>query len=64
VAPPGNQAATENTHLIRQPRHGLRGERSPLSAMQKSAEGILGTTQATLVRHPKAERRGNREAEP
>ena len=30
--------------------------------MQKSAEGIVGPAQARLVRHPKAERRGNGEA--
>jgi hypothetical protein len=43
---------------------GLRGEQSSLTASQKSAEGIVGSAQATLVRHPKAERRGNRKAEP
>jgi hypothetical protein len=43
---------------------GLRAEQSSLTAPQKSAEGIVGSAQATLVRHPKAERRGNREAEP
>jgi hypothetical protein len=41
-------------------RKGLRAERSALSGQQKSAEGIGGPTQARLVRHPKAERRGNR----
>jgi hypothetical protein len=43
VAPPGNQAETENTNLILKPCPGLRGERSPLTARQKSAEGIVGT---------------------
>ena len=43
---------------------GLRAEQSSLTAPQKSAEGIVGPAQAKLVRHPKAERRGNREAEP
>ena len=43
---------------------GLRAERSVLTDRQKSAEGVVGSTQARLVRHPKAERRGNREAEP
>ncbi len=31
-----------------------------LTGGQKSAEGILGPRQARLVRHPSAERRGNR----
>jgi hypothetical protein len=39
---------------------GLRAEGSVLTARQKSAEGIVGPAQARLVRHPKAERRGNR----
>jgi hypothetical protein len=43
---------------------GLRAERSALTGRQKSAAGIVGPAQARLVRHPKAERRGNREAEP
>jgi hypothetical protein len=43
---------------------GLRGEQSSLTAPQKSAEGIVGSAQATLMRHPKADRRGTREAEP
>jgi hypothetical protein len=43
---------------------GLRAEQSSLTAPQQSAEGIVGSAQATLVRHPKAERRGHREAEP
>ena len=43
---------------------GLRAERSALSGQQTSAEGILGPTPARLVRHPKADRRGNREAKP
>jgi len=38
---------------------GLRGEQSSLTALQKSAEGIVGPAQARLVRHPKAERRSN-----
>jgi hypothetical protein len=38
---------------------GLRVEGSSLTAPQKSAEGIVGPAQAKLVRHPKAERRGN-----
>ena len=43
---------------------GLRVEQSSLIAQQKSAEGIVGLAQAKLMRHPKADRRGNREAEP
>ena len=43
---------------------GLRAEQSSLTVPQKSAEGIVGPAQAKRVRHPKAERRGNREAEP
>jgi len=43
---------------------GLRVEESSLTAPQQSAEGIVGPAQATLVRHPKAERRGHREAAP
>jgi hypothetical protein len=43
---------------------GLRAEQSALTAPQKSADGIVGSTQATLVRHPTAERRGNGEAKP
>ena len=39
---------------------GLRIERSVLTGRQKSAEGIVGPPQARLVRHPIAERRGNR----
>jgi hypothetical protein len=39
---------------------GLGPGRPGLSGRQKSAEGILGPRQARLVRHPKAERRGNR----
>jgi hypothetical protein len=39
-------------------------EGSVLTDRQKSAEGIIGPAQARLVRHPKADRRGNREAEP
>ena len=38
---------------------GLRAEPSALTAPPKSAEGIVGPAQATLVRHPKADRRGN-----
>jgi hypothetical protein len=45
-------------------RQGLRAERSALSRPQKSAEGIVGPAQARRVRHPTAERRGNREAKP
>jgi hypothetical protein len=41
-------------------RKGLRAEQSFLSGPQKSAAGIVGPMQARLVRHPKAERRGNR----
>ena len=37
---------------------------SPLTASPKSAEGIVGPAQAKLVRHPKADRRGNGEAKP
>src|SRR5882724_6820744 len=43
---------------------GLRVERSALTDRQTSAEGIVGSTPARLVRHPKAKRRGNRSAEP
>jgi hypothetical protein len=43
---------------------GLRVEGSVLTYRQKSAGGIVGPTQAKLGRHPKADRRGNREAEP
>jgi hypothetical protein len=43
---------------------GLRAEESSRTAPQTSAEGIVGSAQATLGRHPKAERQGNREAEP
>jgi hypothetical protein len=43
---------------------GLRAERFALTDQQKSAEGIVGSTPATLVRHPTAERRGNGEAAP
>ena len=39
---------------------GLRSGEPDLTGRQKSAEGILGPRQAKLVRHPKAERRGNR----
>ena len=39
---------------------GLRPGGPGLSGRQKSAEGILGPRQARLVRHPRAERRGNR----
>jgi hypothetical protein len=38
---------------------GLRAEQSSLTTSQKSADGIVGPAQARLVRHPKAERRGN-----
>jgi hypothetical protein len=38
----------------------LSEEQSEPISMQKSAEGIIGSAQARLVRHPKAERRGNR----
>ena len=43
---------------------GLRAEPSSLTALQKSADGIVGPAQARLVRHPKADRRGNGEAKP
>ena len=39
---------------------GLRAGEPGLTGRQKSAEGILGLRQARLVRHPNAERRGNR----
>jgi hypothetical protein len=39
---------------------GLRPGEPDLTGRQKSAEGILGPRQARLVRHPNAERRGNR----
>jgi len=41
-------------------RSGLRPGEPGLTGRQKSAEGIVGPRQARLVRHPKAERRGNR----
>jgi hypothetical protein len=41
-------------------RCGLRPGEPGLTGQQKSAEGILGPRQARLVRHPRAERRGNR----
>jgi hypothetical protein len=43
---------------------GLRAEPSSLTTSQKSADGRVGPAQAKLVRHPKAERRGNGEAKP
>jgi len=43
---------------------GLRAERSALIGRQQSAAGRVGPAQARLVRHPKADRRGTREAEP
>ena len=45
-------------HAVRQ-RGELSEEESEPTGMQKSAEGIVGPAQARLVRHPKAERRGN-----
>ncbi len=33
---------TEKTNFILKPRRGLLGERSPVNAMQESAEGIIG----------------------
>ena len=39
---------------------GLRSGEPGLTGRQKSAEGILGPRQARLVRHPNAERWGNR----
>jgi len=39
---------------------GLRGSRGFLTALQKSAEGIVGERQARLVRHSRAERWRNR----
>jgi hypothetical protein len=65
-----NPASTRGTFggvpwaICRWSREGLRAERSALSGRQKSAEGIGGPTQARLGRHPKADRRGNGEAEP
>ena len=41
-------------------RSGLGPGEPGLSGRQKSAEGIAGWRQARLVRHPEAERRGNR----
>ena len=32
---------------------GLRAEPSPLTTSQKSADGLVGPAQATLVRHPR-----------
>ena len=43
---------------------GLRAESSPLIVPQKSAAGIVGLAQATLVRRLKADRRGHGEAKP
>jgi hypothetical protein len=39
--------------------HRTEGGVIPLTTSQKSAEGIVGPAQAKLVRHPRAERRGN-----
>ncbi len=39
---------------------GLRGSRGFLTAVQKSAEGIVGERQARLVRHSGTERWSNR----
>ena len=39
---------------------GLKSGEPDLTGRQKSAEGIGGPGQARLVRHPNAERRGNR----
>ena len=50
-------------HAVRQ-RGELSEEPSEPTSRQKSAEGIRGPAPARRVRHPKAERRGNREAEP
>jgi hypothetical protein len=50
--------------ICRSSQLGLRAEGSVLTDRQKSAEDIVGAPQARLVRHPKADRRGNREAEP
>ena len=41
-------------------RMGLRPGEPGLTGRQKSAEGIVGPRQARRVRHPNAERRGNR----
>jgi hypothetical protein len=41
-------------------KNGLKPGEPDLTGRQKSAEGILGPRQARLVRHPNAERRGNR----
>jgi hypothetical protein len=43
---------------------GLRAEGSALTDRQQAAEGIVGPPQARRVRPPRAERRGNSEAEP
>jgi hypothetical protein len=43
---------------------GLRAEGAVLTDRQKSVAGLGGAPQARLVRHPKADRRGNGEAEP
>jgi hypothetical protein len=50
--------------ICRSSQLGLRAEGSVLTDRQQSAEGRVGPAQARLVRHPKADRRGNREAEP
>ena len=61
-----NPASTRETfwvlpwEICRLSRQGLRVAGAALTGRQKSAEGILGPRQARLVRHPNAERRGNR----
>jgi len=45
-------------------RNWLSIERSVLTAEEKSAEGIVGDGQATLMRHSKAEKRSERIVEP
>ena len=61
-----NPASTRQTFCVlpweicRLSREGLRVAGAALTGRQKSAEGIVGPRQARLVRHPKAERRGNR----
>jgi len=61
-----NPAPTRETfwvlpwEICRLSRKGLGVAGAALTGRQKSAEGIVGSRQAKLGRHPNAERRGNR----
>ena len=65
-----NPAVTRETfgalpgEICRLSRMGLRVAGATPTGRQKSAEGLRGPRQARRVRHPTAERRGNREAAP